>query len=376
MFPISSVGTARIAARQNVDQTFSSPVYSITLAYKKQVGNNQDEAIVRSCKELQETCRNDKSRSLRVSNNNVYVKKFPAWERFVKLPSNGLVHAATQQTAPDGTAQGSSFIAELGTVPYTTTTNQRATFPIAVMANGRGVSLKEIAAVAQGGASYNPQEIESQGAMTKLASDAQWAMMQGNATNAGGLATQEAGLYNALAFDGYRGVLGSVSAFAGNNAYQMDISGLNMLESLQTVAVHGANNGGNPTLVMMSMLAKQALDIEQENNVRYNSQLNDLIPGVKSNAITYANGSLDIAPIPGNSIGTYNRTSDGVLVEDMYVLDESTIKIRWLYSPDFVVMQIPSGVDGQLSDRVIIFGMYGLEQAAPIFCGKARRVAS
>lgn len=269
------------------------------------------------------------------------------------MSNNFVVHAATQQTAPDGTSAGSSFIAELGTVPYTTTVNQRATFPIAVMANGRGVSLKEIAAVAQGGASYNPQEIESQGAMTKLASDAQWAMMQGNATNTPSAdATTEKGIYNALAFDGYRGVLGGVGAFAGNGAYQLDVSSLNMLETLQTVAVHGASNGGNPTLVLLSMLAKQALDVEQENNVRYNSQLNDLIPGVKCNAITYANGSLDLAPLPGNSIGTYLRTSDGVSVEDMYVLDESTIKIRWLYSPDFVVMQIPSGVDGQLSDRV------------------------
>jgi len=53
-------------------------------------------------------------------------------------------------------------------------------------------------------------------------------------------------------------------------------------------------------------------------------------------------------------IGSYNRTSDNALVEDLYVLDESTITMRWLFAPSFTVLQIPSGVDGVLSERYIV----------------------
>jgi len=307
----------------------------------------------------------------------LFVKRFPMWDRMLKVPSNGLVHAATQITTPSSGSDGSSFIAELGSVPFETGTNVRATYPIAVMANGRGVSLKEIAAVAQGGAAYNPQEIESQNAMTKLARDAQWALFQGNATNTPSAdATTEKGIYNALAFDGFRGVIGSTGAFSANNAIQLDIANLNMLESIQTVAATSANNGGDPTLVAMSITAKQYLDIEQQDNVRYTTMLADLVPGVKCNTVTYAQGELAITAVPGNSIGTYLRTSDSVSVEDIYVIDESGVKVRWLYSPDWTVLQFPTGIGAgnfELSDRIAIFGLYGLEIANPVFQGKARR---
>ncbi len=283
----------------------------------------------------------------------LFVKRFPMWDRMLKVPSNGLVHAATQITTPSSGSDGSSFIAELGSVPFETGTNVRATYPIAVMANGRGVSLKEIAAVAQGGAAYNPQEIESQNAMTKLARDAQWALFQGNATNTPSAdATTEKGIYNALAFDGFRGVIGSTGAFSANNAIQLDI------------------------LVAMSITAKQYLDIEQQDNVRYTTMLADLVPGVKCNTVTYAQGELAITAVPGNSIGTYLRTSDSVSVEDIYVIDESGVKVRWLYSPDWTVLQFPTGIGAgnfELSDRIAIFGLYGLEIANPVFQGKARR---
>ncbi len=262
---------------------------------------------------------------------------------------------------------------ELGTVGYTTGNYNRATWPIAVLGNGRGVSIKEIAAVAQGGAPYNPRELEQENAMDKLAADAQWALMQGNATNAGGTAANEGGPYNALAFDGFRGVTGGYGAFSGNGAVKIDIGSLNILESIQNCAATIAQSGGKPSIAYMSINSKQYLDIEQQNNRYYVEDKSEIIPGVSANQITFANGSIVICPVPGDSIGTYNRTSDNVLVEDIYVLDERGIKIRWLYSESFTVLQIPSGVDGVLSDRVIVFGMFGLQQAMPIFSGKCRR---
>lgn len=307
----------------------------------------------------------------------LFVKVFPAFERLSKGPANGLVHAFNQITTPDSSALGSTIITELGTVSYVSSTYVRQTAPIAVFATGRGLSIKELAAVQQGGAPYDPQKTELTNGMIKLATDVQYTIMQGNASTSGGAgSTTELGAYNANAFDGLRSVLGSVGSYTSNSANQLDIGSLNMLETLQSLATKGANNGGNPDLVFMSMNSKQALDSEQQNNQRYNDDKNEITPGVRVNKVAWVNGDLEIIPVPGTSIGTYTRTSDSATVEDIYVVDSSTVTVRWLYSESFTVLQIPSGVDGALSNRFIVFGMFGLEVAAPLFGGKARRLAS
>lgn len=307
----------------------------------------------------------------------LFVKTFPAFERLSKGPANGLVHAFNQNTSPDSSAFQSTLIAELGSVNYVNSSFVRQTAPIAVFATGRGVGIKEIAAVNAGGAPYDPQKTEMANGMIKLASDVQGTIMQGNASTSGGAgAATELGPYNANGFDGLRSIIGSVGSYSGNNAIQVDIGSLNMLESLQSASAKAANNGGMPSIAFMSMNAKQALDIEQQNNQRYNNDMVEIVPGVRCSRIAWANGTLDLLPVPGSSIGTYNRASDSALVEDIYVIDERVITLRWLYSESFTVLQIPSGVDGQLSNRFIIFGMFGMEVAAPLFCAKARRLAS
>ncbi len=307
----------------------------------------------------------------------LFVRKFPFYERIEAGPSNGLVHAYNQVTAVDANALGSSVITETGAVTYSSSTYARgATTPIAVFAQGRGVTLKEIAAVRQGGAAYDPARQELADGMTRLSTDTQYFMFQGNATNSSGTAAQEAGLYNANGIDGVRGVLGSAGSFSTNGAIQVDVGSLNTTESIQVAATKAANNGGNPTAVILSINAKQAVDIENQGNKRYTDNTVEIIPGVDTTQIPYANGMLTLVPVPGNTIGTYNRTSDSALVEDIYILDESTIKRRWLYSESFTTLQIPSGVDGVLSDRWIIFQMSGLEIAAPLFCAKVRRLAA
>ena len=70
--------------------------------------------------------------------------------------------------------------------------------------------------------------------MVKLASDIQYFILQGNASNSPSAdATTEKGKYNQYGIDGFRGVLGSVGAFAGNNATQVDVASLNITESLR-----------------------------------------------------------------------------------------------------------------------------------------------
>lgn len=343
----------------------------------------QDDAIVRALQECKEIDRNDQSHATCMSNkkHSIFVKRFPVWERLEKIPANGLTHVANQITAPDSGSLGSTVITETGTVNYTAGTYNRLTFPIAVFATGRGVSFKEIAAVQAGGSppAYSPELTEMSNGMVKLAQDLQYFILQGNASNSSGAgSTTEKGPYNTNGIDGLRGVTGSVGSFSGNGSTQVDVSSLNITESLRFAATQGANNGGMPNLAFLSFNSKQAWDDEQMTNVRYDSQANlrELVPGTRVNSLTYADGELMIVPFPGTTGGTYNRTSDNALVEDIYVVDDAHIKVPWLYSESFTVLQIPSGVDGVLSSRWIIFAMYGLEIAAPSFNAKVRRLAS
>jgi hypothetical protein len=308
----------------------------------------------------------------------LYVQNFPAWQRIRHAQSNGLVHAYNQMTAPDGQSLGSSIITELGGVSYQQTTFARQTSNIAVFATGRGVSFKEQAAVSAGGANYNPLATELANGMTVLARDVQYTMFAQSSSYASGLTTNEGGNYNTNAFDGLRVILGSVSGsnYSGNSALQVDVGTMTITEGLQFGASKAANNGGHPDLVLLSMNAKQALDTENQQNRRYNDEKREIIPGVRTNALTAADGDLDILPVPGTTIGTYTRSSDSATVEDIYFLDSRTVTLRWLYADNFTVLEIPSGVDSQLSSRYIVFIMMGLEVAAPLFNGKVRRVAS
>lgn len=307
----------------------------------------------------------------------LFLKKFPFFDYIPHAQANGLVHTAVQITTPESGytpgAQPTSLISEVGTVGYVNGTYQRATFPIAVFAQGRGVGLKEIAAVSAGGVNYDPMGLEMANAMVRLAQDVQTVMFQGNASNAAGTAAQEVGFYNQLGFDGLRAQLGNAGSFSANGAVVVDQGGLNVTESLMTTAAKIANNGGSPSVIIMSMNAKQALDIETMGAYR-TGQLTAPIGSV-AGAVNWAQGSLNVLPVPGFTLGTYNRSSDGAAVEDIYMLDETTVQVRYLYNDGFNVLQIPTGVDGYLSMRYIVFGMFGLEIAAPLFCGKLRRLA-
>lgn len=308
----------------------------------------------------------------------IFVKNFPVFDRLAKGQSNGLVHAATLVTSPEsGYALGGTIFTgaeSTGTVNYGQGVYAQKTFPIAVFADGRGVTLKELAAVQAGGVNYDPQKSEMSNAMTRLAMDLQNQILMGNASNAGGTSSNESGTYQAAGFDGLRGVLGSQGVFAGNNAVQVNLGNLSMTEALQTAAANAANAGGQPTLALMSLGAKQQLDIENQNNRRYNDSQNQIIPGVNASAIEWANGRLDLVPFPGNTLGQY--TYSGVTTtEDIYLLDERMLTMRWLYSDNWTVLQIPVGVDSTLTEKFLVFGMWGMELVAPAFCAKVRRTA-
>lgn len=307
----------------------------------------------------------------------LFLKKFPFFDYIPHAQANGIVHTAVQITAAESGytpgSQPTSLISEVGTVGYVNGAYARATFPIAVFAQGRGVGLKEIAAVSAGGVNYDPMGLEMANAMIRLAQDVQTVMFQGNYSNAGGTAAQEVGFFNNLGFDGLRAQLGNAGSFSGNGAVVLDQGGLNVTESLMTAAAKIANNGGSPSVIVMSMNSKQALDIEIMGAYRQNGLSSPI--GTVAGTVNWANGSLNVLAVPGQTMGTYNRSTDNATVEDIYLLDESTLQVRYLYNDGFNVLQIPTGVDGYLSMRYIVFGMFGLEIAAPLFNGKVRRLA-
>ena len=111
----------------------------------------------------------------------LFIRDFPAWNRFSKEPANGLVHAYNRQTT-FGDAQ---FMTELGTVTDDTSAYERATTPISVLATRRGVSIKSQWGTLAGGAGFNPEQLEMQAGLRAVAHKMQKTIFQGNSTPTG-----------------------------------------------------------------------------------------------------------------------------------------------------------------------------------------------
>ena len=308
----------------------------------------------------------------------LFISRFPLFEMMPSGSSNGLVHVANQILATDSNALGATAITETGAVTYVSGTYNRATYPIAVLGTGRGVTFKEIAATVAGGGVVQPLDTELRSGVIALARDYQYFMLQGNATNTGSTtATSEGGIYNSITFDGLRGVTGSVGTFAGNGAVQLDQVALTLTDTIIAEAARLSDNGaGNNLVAVMTSRSKAALDTENNGNKRYTEMPIEVTAGVRVNTIACVDGDVPVMTVPGNTMGTYFSPVTGSLVEDIYLLDMDHIVRRWLYSPTFTVLEIPSGVDGILSSRYIVFIMGGMELAAPPFMGKVRRVAA
>lgn len=323
----------------------------------------------------------------------LFVRQFPYWERILKEPSNGLVHAANQITAFGSLTPSQITTTELGNATDDTNTYNRLTFPIATFLSRRGVSLKEQFAVRQGGAPYNPEEREIRGGVTQIAHAIQYHMLQGNSSYAAQTATSEAGVYNANGFDGLRIVTGQVpgSAYAvggatpsgspyvdADNASQLGYASLPanpITAALLKATALVRNNGGNPSAVLISETAKYKLLQEQTQFLRFmgtNEATYEFTPGFKTEYIATQAGRLPVIGIPGDSVGTYNRVSDGVLVEDAYVLDEVGLSAPWLGQENITALEVPIGANAQLSQLYLTFQLVGFKQAGPLFTAKVR----
>jgi hypothetical protein len=302
----------------------------------------------------------------------LFIRVFPAFERFAKEPANGLVHAYNRTTT-FGDAQ---FMTELGTVTDDKSAYERATTPVSVLATRRGISLKSQFAVLQGGAGFNPEQLELQGGLRAIAKKMQATIFGGNATNSGGSSSDEDGGYDVNAFDGLRRILNTSRA---KNCDLFATTPDGIRDTIDRAVEEILQSGGmGPSVIYMHPHEKISLDLEQESKVRWVQPDRTGPVGTTVSSVNTIMGALPLVVVPGDSIGNYNpATPDNTFsgsadVRDMYILDESTISLPYLGTDGPTVLDIPIGISGQLTHLYIVFGMWGLAVKVPSFSNKVR----
>ena len=305
----------------------------------------------------------------------LFVRTFPAFDRFDKEPANGLVHTWTQNT-DYGEAE---FMSELGTVTDDRGTYVRETTNIAVIATRRGVSLKNQFAALQSGSGFNPERSELRNGLIAVRAKMQRTIFQGNAesTESGGTANDEAGAYDADGFTGLRQILDTPRAV--NVDPTASPTPENMRTAVERALVTVGDLGGTTSVAYLTYTDKATFDLQQDDKVRYDpANQVEIAVGVRTGGINTLFGIMPLVGVPGPSIGTYETDSadqsfeGGETVSDIYLLDEATISMPYLGSEGPSVIEIPMGVTGQLTRLFIIFGMWGLAVKAPTFSNKIR----
>ena len=287
----------------------------------------------------------------------MFVSAFPAWQRIQKTPANGVVHAWDQLTAYGDT--GSSFISDLGTVVDKTGTYVRQTTNIAVYGQRRGVTFKQQLAVPAGGMSWDSARLEIQNGLTQMAHDVQKTIFQGQATDSGGTATNELGLYDANAFTGLRAGLNN--AYAVNFAPYLTSNPDNFVTAFNSGITNIANNVGVPPTVAFARYNELGQLSNQQLSIQRTVDSMEFIPGVQVPAVMTSVGRMPIVGVPGDAIGTYTAsTYSNNTVADIYMLNESEVSVVYLGQPGPSVIEIPPGVSGQLTRLYIVWGMFGL----------------
>lgn len=306
----------------------------------------------------------------------LFVRAFPAFDRFDKEPANGLVHTWTTNT-DYGEAE---FMSELGTVTDDRGTYVRETTNIAVIATRRGVSLKNQFAALQSGSGFNPERSELRNGLISVRAKMQRTIFQGNAetTESGGTANDEAGAYDADGFTGLRQILNSARVKNVDPATNPTTTGA-IRAAVERALVEIGDLGGTVSVAYATYTDKATFDIQQDDRVRYDpANQVDVAVGVKTGGFNTVFGLVPMVGVPGPSIGTYTTDSadgefeGGETVSDIYLLDEATISMPYLGSEGPSVIEIPMGVTGQLTRLFIIFGMWGLAVKAPTFSNKVR----
>lgn len=297
----------------------------------------------------------------------MFVRVFPGWQRINKVQANGAVHAWDQVTSP-GSA---TWMSELGTVTDSQGTYVRQTTNIAIANTRRGVTFKEQLAVPAGGMNWDAQRLEIQNGLNEMAHLIQKTIFQGQASNSGGTAADELGAYDANSFNGLRSILNTADAY--NFSPYLTSNPDQFPTAINGVITAITNNVGvTPTVIYLRYNEGARLADMQLNLQRIVNET-EFIPGVRVPSISTAAGILPVVAIPGDSIGHYTAsTFSNKDVADVYVLNESTVTVPYLGSPQPTVLEIPPGISGQLTRQWILWFMGGLAVLNVVANGKAR----
>jgi hypothetical protein len=298
----------------------------------------------------------------------LFVKNFPAFDRIRKIPSNGVVHTWNQIT-DYGDAQ---FMTELGTVTDDTATYARQTTNIAQLGTRRGVTFKEQLAVPAGGMNWNPAQIEVSQGLTAMAHKLQKTIFQGQASNSGGTASNELGLYDPNGFTGLRSILNTADAV--NIQPYLTSNPDSFVTGVNNAVTAITNNYGIPPTIVYARAQEIAQFTEEQRVLQRWVDRTEVVPGVMVPSVATSVGILPIVGVPGDSIGTYTATStfDGNTVADIYVLNEGTIALPYLGAPGPSIIEIPPGVSGQLTRLYIVWCLMGLAVEVVIANNKVR----
>jgi len=300
----------------------------------------------------------------------LYVRQFPAFDRFTKEPANGLTHTYEQITS-FGAAQ---FMGELGTVVDDKSTYRRETTNVAIIATRRGISLKSQYAITAGGMSFNAEQLELQGGLRAISLRMQQALFGGNGSDSGGTADNELGLYDANGFTGLRHHLNTGRAKNIDPGTNPDTDGY-IRRGVDDAVTEIVQAGGTvPSIAWVNPWDQNTFNEQQDSKTRI------VVPnqiqigvGVTARGVNTIAGEVPFAIVPGDSISTYHSSQySGYGVRDMYLLDESSITMPFLGTDGPTVLDIPIGISGQLTHMFILFGMWGLAVKAPQFSNKLR----
>lgn len=301
----------------------------------------------------------------------VFIRMFPAYDRFPKEPANGLVHAWNQITAYGG----AKFMAELGTVTDDTNTYQRQTTNVAILATRRGISLKSKFAVTAGGVDYNPEALELQGGLRAMAHEMQKQIFNGNAAVASGTGDDEYGLYDANAFTGLRQQLTTNAVNVNPASFDFDDkstwNGTSFRNAVDDALLPIIQAGGSPSIIWGHPSERITFDEQQDPSVMLvGPNYVNIGVGVTARQFNTIAGTIPFAMVPGDSIDDYYIGATHY--RDLYMLDESTITLPYLGTPGPTVLEIPIGIAGQLTHLYIVFLMNGLAIKVLTFNNKIR----
>ncbi len=316
----------------------------------------------------------------------LFVRQFPIWGVFRKVPANGMSHTWAQWNAYTQTSDPNT-ISETGFVADDANSYNQRTTNIAVFAQRRTLPIKaSLAGAAAGGLSADLMGREINGGLLTLARDGQNEILRYQATlndaahgGAGATAAQTAaayqnadGKFDPNGFNGLRYIANNETP--PENTLLVDVSAGTWTDQRVLKAIHNVTNflwdkGGSADLIITGSTGSTALFADQFSLIRYEKQANaEIIPGFKVRTIDTDQGPLPVLVVPGMALGTYAiNDAGGVphLYQDVYVLNTNDFEIPYLGDPEPSLIRIPTAVNGQLVEATILFAMYGLAALAP-----------